>query len=135
MRTTPGNDHAWNCTCWQCRLSWVSAPSIMLALVLLAGGCAAVRKEATANGISEAKQIMEDIAQDVETDAPCIAGVLPAVAGIYAGQWAPLLADGACFYNAIKLIIEQVKGGAQPPAQPQLLQAQTAAKLVKAAKK
>lgn len=106
--------------------------ALMLTLVLIASGCAAVKAQATANGITEAQQIMRDIAADAAADAPCVAALLPTVAAVYAGDWGSLINEGACLANAVQLIIAQVKGGALAPDKTSLLKVQTAKTLYRA---
>lgn len=106
--------------------------ALALVLVLIAGGCAAVKQEAKGKGITEAQQIMQDIAADATAVAPCAVSLLPTVAAVYAGDWGALISEGACLVKAVQLIIEQVKGGAIPPDTSALLKVQTAKTLYKA---
>lgn len=103
-----------------------------LAALVAVSGCAAVKAEAKANGITEQQQIMADIIQDAEADWQC-AVALPVVIGqVYAGDIAALVPEAGCLIQAVKLIYDQVRGGAQPPTKPALLATQTAKTLIKA---
>lgn len=116
----------------------VSALLPLLLLPTLLGGCAGVAAQAKAAGISEATQVFRDIGTDAPAVGSCVFKTAATAAAITAGDWAAIatgaIDDIACFYEACKLIAQQLQApNAAPPPKAVVATAKATNALIRAA--
>src|SRR5262249_18401121 len=110
----------------------------ILIAAALSSGCAGLRAQAKADGISESKLIFQDIVADAPEIGGCALKTAATVGAVWAGDLSAIatgaITDIACFYTAAKEILAQLAGpNAAPLPKASLVTAKSAHLLIKSA--